>query len=71
MWIFSEIDRPLDFNESYVNGIVLNLVSLNNIRFLRKSIFKKLSALKVIYFVCNSEEKKNFHFSYLLHASKN
>ena len=50
MWIFSEIDMPLDFNESSVNGIVLNLVSLNNIRFLRKSIFKKLSALKVIYF---------------------
>ena len=36
---------------------------------LRKSLFKKLSAFKVIYFLCNSEENES-HFSYLLHASK-
>ena len=56
--IFSEIDRPLDFNETLVICSVLNVVSLNNIRFLLKSLFKKLSALKVIYFVCNSDENK-------------
>ena len=60
--IFSEIDRPLDFKETLVNVSVLNVVSLNNIRFLRKSLFKKLSALKVIYFVCNSEKNKTFIF---------
>ena len=31
--IFSEIDGPLDFNETLVNGSLLNLVSMNNIRF--------------------------------------
>ena len=31
--IFSEMDRPLDFNETLVNGSVLNVASLNNIRF--------------------------------------
>ena len=61
-WIFSEIDEPLDFNETLINGSVLNVVSMNNIRFLRKSLFKKLSAFKVIQFVCNSEENKTFIF---------
>ena len=54
--IFSEIDGSLDFNEILVNGSVLNVVSRDNISFLRKSLFKKLSAFKVNYFVCNSEE---------------
>ena len=31
--IFSEIDGPLDFNEILVNGSVLNVVSMDNIRF--------------------------------------
>ena len=39
--------EPLDFNEILVNGIVLNVVSMNNISYLRKSLFKKLSAFKV------------------------
>ena len=61
-WIFSEIDRPLDFNETFVNSSVLNVVSINGTRFLRKSLFKKLLAFKAIYFVCNSEEKKTLIF---------
>ena len=40
--IFSKIDRPLDFNETFVNSSVLNVVSINDTRFLRKSLFKKL-----------------------------
>ena len=43
-WIFSEIDRPLDFNETFINSSVLNVVSINDIRFLPKSLFKKLLA---------------------------
>ena len=39
--IFSEIDEPPDFNKTLVNGSVLNVVSMNNIRFLQKSLFKK------------------------------
>ena len=35
---------------------------MNNIRLLRKSLIKNLSALKVIYFVCNSEENKILNF---------
>ena len=31
--IFSEIDRPLDFNDILVNGSVLNEVSMDNISF--------------------------------------
>ena len=31
--IFYEIDRPLDFNEIYVNGSVLNVPSMDNISF--------------------------------------
>ena len=50
--ILSEIDGPLDFDEILVNGSVLNVVSMD-ISFLPKSFFKKLSAFKVIYFVCN------------------
>ena len=61
IWIFSEIDGPLDFNETLVNGSILNTVSINNIRFSGK-LFKKLSAFKVIYFVCNSEENETFIF---------
>ena len=61
-WIFSEIDGPLDFNEILMNGSVLNVVSMDNISFLRKSLFKKLSAFKAIYFVCNSEENETFIF---------
>ena len=60
--IFSEIDRPLDFNEILVNGSVLNVVSMDNISFLRKSLYKKLLAFKFIYFVCNSEENETFIF---------
>ena len=60
--IFSEIDGPLDFNEILVNGSVLNVISMDNISFWRKSIFKKLSAFKYIYFVCNSEENETFIF---------
>ena len=60
--IFSEIDGPHDFNEILVNGSVLNVVSMDNISFLRKSLFKKLSAFKVIYFVRNSEENETFIF---------
>ena len=67
--IFSEIDEPLDFNETLINGSVLNVVLMNNISFFRKSLFKNLSAFKVIKFVCNSEEHKTLIFSYLLHAS--
>ena len=29
--IFSEIDEPLDFNETLVNGSIINVVSMNNI----------------------------------------
>ena len=38
-WIFSEIDRPLNFNETFVNSSVLkfNVVSINDARFLLKS----------------------------------
>ena len=54
--IISGIDEPLDFNETLVNGSGLNVVSINNIRFLQKSLLKKLSAFKVIYFVCKSKE---------------
>ena len=66
--IFYEIDRPLDFNETFVNSSVLNVVSINDTRFLRKSLFKKLLAFSVIYFACNSEQKKNliFHIYYML-----
>ena len=64
--IFSEIDGQLDFIETLVNGSIFNVVSINNIRSLRKSLFKKLSALKVIYFVFNSEENKTFHICYRL-----
>ena len=47
--IFSDIDRPLEFNETLVSGSVLNVVSIINIRFifLRKSLLKKLSAFKL------------------------
>ena len=41
---FFEIDRPLDFNETFVNSSVLNVVSINDTRVLRKSLFKKLLA---------------------------
>ena len=60
--IFLVIARPLDFNEILVNGSVLNVVSMDNINFLRKSLYKKLSALKFIYFVFNSQEKETFIF---------
>ena len=30
---FSEIDEPPDFNETLINGSVLNVVSMNNIFF--------------------------------------
>ena len=60
--IFSEIDGPLDFDETLVNGSVLNVVHLIIFVFLRKSLFKKLSALKAVYFVWNSEENKTYIF---------
>ena len=56
--IFSEIDEPLDFNETLANNCVINIIPMNNVRFLRKTLFKKLSALRVIYLVCNGEENK-------------
>ena len=31
--IFSEIDEPFNFNETLINGNVLNVVSTDNIRF--------------------------------------
>ena len=31
--IFSEIDEPFNFNETLINGNVLNVVSMDNIRF--------------------------------------
>ena len=31
--IFSEIDEPLDFNETLVNGSVLNVVSIDKLPF--------------------------------------
>ena len=55
-WIFSEIDMPLDFNETFVNSSLLDVVSINDTHFLQKSLFKKLLAFSVIYFVCNSKE---------------
>ena len=54
--IFSEIDRPLDFNENLSTNIVLDVVSWNDDRFLQKLLFKKLFSFKVIYFICNTEE---------------
>ena len=54
--IFSEIDRPPDFNEILSTNIVLNVVSNNYVRFMRKLLFKKLFSFKVIYFICNTEE---------------
>ena len=48
--IISEIDRPPDFNENFST----NIVSSNDIRFLRKLSFKKLFSFKVIYFICKS-----------------
>ena len=45
--IISEIDRPLDFNETFINSSVLNVVSINDTRFLRKSLFKKLLTFKL------------------------
>ena len=69
--IFSEIDRPLDFNEIWVNGSVLNVVSMNNVSFLRKLLLKKLSAFKVIYFVCKSEENETSIFHIYCMLQKN
>ena len=46
--IFSEIDEPLDFNETLINGSVLNVVSMNKIRFLQNSLLRKLSAFEVV-----------------------
>ena len=60
--IFSEIDEPLDFSKTLINGSVLNVVSMNNVSFLQKSLFKKLSIFEVIYFVCNSKENKTLIF---------
>ena len=56
--IFSEIDRPLDFNENLSTNKVLYVVSLNDVRFLRIFFFflQKLLSFKVIYSVCNTEE---------------
>ena len=36
--IFSENDGPLDLNEILVNGSVLNVVSMDNIRFFAEII---------------------------------
>ena len=36
--IFSEIDEPLDLNETLVNDSVLNVISINNIRFVAEII---------------------------------
>ena len=44
---------------------------MDNINFLRKSLFKKLSAFKVIYFVCNSEENETLIFQIYCMLQKN
>ena len=54
--IFSEIDETLDFNENMSTNLVLNVVSYNDVFFLRKLLFKKLFSFKVIYSICNTEE---------------
>ena len=41
LWIFSEIDEPLDYKETFIYGSVVTVVSINNTRFLWKSLFKK------------------------------
>ena len=50
--IFSEIDGPLDFNETLVKGSVDNVVSMDNISFFAEIINKKLS-------VCTSTTSSN------------
>ena len=42
LWIFPEIDKPLDFIENMRTNVVLNVVSYNDVRFLRKLLFKTL-----------------------------
>ena len=54
--IFSEIDRPLDFNENMSTNIVLYVFSYNDVNLLRKFCFKKLLSFKIIYSICNTEE---------------
>ena len=57
--IFSKIDEPLDFIDLIENmrtNTVLNVVSRNDVRFLRKLLFTKLFRFKVIYSMCNTEE---------------
>ena len=56
--IFSEIDRPLDFDENMSTIIVLYVFSYNDVRFLQKFCFKKLLRFKFIYYVCNTEESQ-------------
>ena len=46
--IFSEIDEQLDFNETLIYSSVFDVVKMDNIRFFWKSLFKNLSAFKVI-----------------------
>ena len=40
-WIFSEIDWPLDFNETFVNSSVFNVVLRNDTRIPQKKIPQK------------------------------
>ena len=51
----SEVDDALDFNEKLSTTIVLNVVSWNYVRFLRKLLLKKLFTFIVIYSICNTE----------------
>ena len=50
------------FQWNLINGSVLGVVSMNNIRFCGNNYLKKLPAFKVIEFVCNSEENNNLIF---------
>ena len=72
--IFSEIDEPLNFNENMGNNMVINVVSLNDVRFLRKLLFKKVFSYNIIILILyiilllaiilNSD----LNISYLLHV---
>ena len=66
-WIFSEIDRPLNFNDTFVSSSVFDVVSINDARFFAEiGVEEDINIF--IYFVCNSEEKKTliFHIYYML-----
>ena len=45
--IFSEVDEPLGFNQTLINGSVLNVVSINNICFCRNHYLKSYHHIKL------------------------